>query len=222
MTSRSFRSFGLALLLALTGFAAGMAAGVWQESHRALPPPPAPFMAEFAGAVSNAGHRPTDRAELAAAVERTRPQIEEFRARMHAIDAEFDRSVEAVLNPDQRARYVEKVRRHARDLQNEAAPAGPDSPPLTDEQVSRYLQSPFKSIVQIVILPLRLDGLTREYGLDDAQRTQVRDILRVRREKFVELVDSVPPPSVILSRIAPMVQRLAVGPGTGDSPPAGR
>jgi hypothetical protein len=30
----------------------------------------------------------------------------------------------------------------------------------------------------------------------------------VRREKFIELVDNAPPPSLMLSRLAPVAQRL--------------
>ena len=36
--------------------------------------------------------------------------------------------------------------------------------------------------------------------------------LRCRREKFIALVDSTPPPSIILSRLAPVAQKLATEP----------
>jgi len=38
----------------------------------------------------------------------------------------------------------------------------------------------------------------------------------VRREKFIELVDSAPPPSLMLSRLAPFAERL----GTPAKPEA--
>jgi hypothetical protein len=50
--------------------------------------------------------------------------------------------------------------------------------------------------------------MTTELKLDDAQREKVRDFLRVRREKFIELADGSPPLSLMLSRLAPVVQRL--------------
>ena len=53
-----------------------------------------------------------------------------------------------------------------------------------------------------------LERFTNELKLDDTQRDKVRDLLRVRREKFIELVDSAPPPTMMLSRIAPLAQRL--------------
>jgi hypothetical protein len=56
---------------------------------------------------------------------------------------------------------------------------------------------------------MTLDRMATELNLDEAQRDKVRDLLRVRREKFIELVDSVPPPSLMLSRLAPMAQRLS-------------
>lgn len=55
---------------------------------------------------------------------------------------------------------------------------------------------------------MTLEVMTNNLKLDDAQRDKVKDLLRVRREKFIELVDSVPPPSLMLSRLAPVAQRL--------------
>jgi hypothetical protein len=70
------------------------------------------------------------------------------------------------------------------------------------------MQRPFRTLAFFVVVPMTLERMTNELKLDDAQRGKVRDFLRVRREKFIELVDSSPPLSLMLSRLAPMVQRL--------------
>ena len=70
---------------------------------------------------------------------------------------------------------------------------------------------------------MRLDSLTRDYQLDDTQREIVRALLKERREKVIALIDSSPPPSVSLIRLAPFVQRLAQpAPATPNSPSGGK
>jgi hypothetical protein len=61
--------------------------------------------------------------------------------------------------------------------------------------------------------------MTSELKLDEAQRGKVNDLLHVRREKFIELVDNSPPLSLMLSRLAPIAQRLAE-PGKAGGAPA--
>ena len=70
------------------------------------------------------------------------------------------------------------------------------------------LQRPFRTLASSSSLPMTLERMSTELKLDDAQRDKVKDLLRVRREKFIELVDSAPPPSLMLSRLAPLAQRL--------------
>jgi predicted Fe-S protein YdhL (DUF1289 family) len=60
----------------------------------------------------------------------------------------------------------------------------------------------------MVVLSRELDEMTRDLKLDDDQRAKLLDLLRQRREKFLALVDQVPSPSVILSRLASQIQRL--------------
>jgi hypothetical protein len=66
---------------------------------------------------------------------------------------------------------------------------------------------------------MTLERMSMDLKLDDAQRAKVKDFLRVRREKFIELVDSVPPPSLLLSRLAPVAQRLGSPPPKAESAP---
>ena len=54
------------------------------------------------------------------------------------------------------------------------------------------LQRPFRTLAFFVVLPMTLERMSTDLKLDDAQRDKVKDFLRVRREKFIELVDSAP------------------------------
>ena len=196
----------LAALLTLAVFAVGFGAGTWAERHRPFPGPPAAFMSEFGAKPSPpapAPNPPVNRAQLLEQIEKIRPEIESFRARTDEIYAQFDRDMLTVLTPEQDAAYLKKFRpQHTSGPQDEEKP-------LSDEEIGRLLQRPLRTLAYFVVLPMTLDRMVTELKLDDSQRDKVRDFLRVRREKFIELVDSVPPPSLMLSRLAPVAQRLS-------------
>jgi hypothetical protein len=157
---------------------------------------------------------PANRAQLIEQIEEIRPQMEAFKARLTEIYGQFDRDVDTVLTADQQATYEKRFR-----SQRSFAPppdVAADDKPLSDEQIERIMQRPFRTLAFFVVVPMTLDRMTNELKLDDPQREKVRDFLRVRREKFIELVDSSPPLSLVLSRLAPMGQRLG-----GPAKPAG-
>jgi tetratricopeptide (TPR) repeat protein len=75
-------------------FTLGYTTGRWVESTRPVPPPPAPLMAEFSAKRTPAPARPPlNRAQLAAEIDRLRPQIESYRKRIEALEAAFDRAL---------------------------------------------------------------------------------------------------------------------------------
>ncbi len=198
----------LAVLLTLAVFAAGFVSGRWSERHGPLPPPPGSFMGEF-GAGKGAPPRlaqPVNRAQLSDQIEKLRPQIDAFREHIMEIYAGFDRDIEPILNAEQREIYQKRFKA----LRGFGPP--PDiasgDKPLSDEQIDQLLQRPFRTLAYFVVIPMTMERMTKELKLDDIQREKVKDFLRVRREKFIELVDSVPPPSLLLSRLAPVAQRL--------------
>jgi hypothetical protein len=80
------------------------------------------------------------------------------------------------------------------------------------------MQRPFRTLAFFVVLPMTLERMTNDLKLEDAQRDKVKDFLRVRREKFIELVDAAPPPSLTLSRLAPLAQRLGAPAKSADAP----
>jgi hypothetical protein len=196
----------LAALLTLAVFATGFGAGAWRERHRPFPAPPGQFLGELGprGGPHNAA--PVNRAQLAEQIDAIRPQMEAFRTRLNEIYAQFDRDMEAVLTPAQKDTYEKKFRLvRTFDTVTQATPS---DQPLTDEQIGQLLQRPFRTLAFLVVVPMALDRMSTELKLDDAQRDKVRDFLRVRREKFIELVDGSPPLSMALSRLAPIAQRL--------------
>ena len=208
-------------LLAVLCFGAGFTARVWTEGGSAVPPPPASLLGEFGHAAStpaNAAAAPArpapssnqalNRAKLIADIEHLRPQIDAYRARLDAIDAEYEADFVKVLTPEQRAVRTERQQKRAADREHRPKDPSADKP-LTDDEISRLRERPMLGLAYTFLVPMRVDINRRELKLDDAQCERVAALLRDRRDKIEALVDSVPPPSIILSRLAPVVERLA-------------
>src|SRR3984957_11206774 len=199
----------LAAFLTLAVFAAGFGAGLWAERHRPFPAPPGAFMGEFGarpGRAIRAG-TPVNRAQLSEQIEKLRPEMESFRAHITEIYGQFDRDIEPILTPEQRSLYAKKFQAR-RGFGPPPEIVADDEKTLTDDQIEQLMQRPFRTLAFFVVIPMTLEKMTSDLKLDDAQRDKVKDFLRVRREKFIELVDSAPPPSLTLSRLAPLAQRL--------------
>ena len=195
-------------------FGAGFAARMWTDEDRALPPPPAPggeFARAPAATAANAKAEPRrgpDRAKMIADIERLRPQIDAYRNRLDVIEAEFQRDFIVVLNPEQRAHYDALKKKGTEDRAKREAKAAADTSLLTDEQIERARQRPLWNALYSVAITWPFDRINQDYKLDEAQQAKVRAILRVRREKFLDLVDSTPPPSITLSDLARQTQKL--------------
>jgi hypothetical protein len=190
-------------------FILGYLVGVWHENNRPLPPPPSGIGAEFSRTKLNYPYasrhdHAINRKELVARIEALKPQLEEFRSQLIAIDQAFSADFKKLLTKEQIARYEERTKRR------EARPKGSKlDQPISDQEIDNLMwEAPARSIIGDVILPLRLDMLTREYKLDDQQKAHTADLLKVRRTKVLALIDSSPPPSVQLMRLAPYIQRI--------------
>ncbi len=203
------RERALAALVTAVVFAIGFGAGVWEDRHRPFPRPPGGVLGEFTSGRAPQWHapQPVNRAQLIEQIDSIRPQMEAFRARMNEIYAEFDRDIDSVLTTEQKAVY-EKRFRSQRAFGGPSATTEGDKP-LSDEQIEQLLQRPLRMLAFVVVVPMTLERMSAELNLDEAQRQKLKDFLRVRREKFIELVDSSPPLSLMLSRLAPIAQRLA-------------
>ena len=60
---------------------------------------------------------------------------------------------------------------------------------------------------------MKQDALIKDLKIDAAQQAKTNELLRARREKFLAIVDSTPPPSIMLSRLAPAAQRIGTDQG---------
>lgn len=202
MTQRVFVA-----LLTIGVFAAGYVVRMSTERREAVPPPPASLAREYAPAAATTstdkGKHELDRAKVVAEIQKLRPQIEAFTAQVEEINAEFDREFTAILNPKQREKRLAYLKRRAeRDAKRLA-----DKEPLSDEEILRERERPFDIYWLVTVTPL-LERVTKEYELDAAQQAAARSLLSMRRNKFMALFDSTPHPSIRLSRLTPMLERI--------------
>jgi hypothetical protein len=193
-------------ILTVLIFGAGFGAGLWSERHRPLPPPPAPLMGEFTSpqttdkgapaANKKAGQspqKPYNRAQLVADIEKLRPQIDAYRARLETMESEFDTAFVQVLSPEQRQIFDAK-----------RAPL----PPLSEEEIAHLRQRPFEIAFWKVSYTAWLEQAIKDFKLDPQQEVAVRQLLLTRREKFLALVDSIPPPTFKLTALATSIKPL--------------
>lgn len=214
MTSRVFIA-----TITVVMFGAGYGARVYTERSRCqVPPAPAllgelttpPKSAAVASKPLPSPERPPNAAKLAAEIEVLRPQIEAFQKRMEEIDADMDKKLLALLKPEQMPLWEKMLKRRVEYREKEEAGIGINAGEnlLTTEQIASLQQRPLYKLLAVTVVPQRLVWLAGDLKLDEAQQVAAKEILRERREKFLELVDSSPPPSLTLSRLAPLARRL--------------
>lgn len=204
-------------LLVALAFGAGFAARMWTERERGLPLAPTPGTEFVRASAPGAGEAKTeaaaapvsglDRAKLIAEMENVRPQIDVYRKRMDEIGKEFDRQFVSLLNAEQRAHWDERQKMHAEKRQKREAEEA-SGEPLTDQQIESLRRQPLWNALWSVAINWRLDFLCKEYKLDETQRAEACGLLKTRREKFLALVDSTPPPSISYSELARQAQKL--------------
>ena len=194
-------------------FAAGYIARMWIECYRCKVPPAPALLGELAGskapapAVAKAPDKLPEPEKVAADLARLRPELEAFGARIDELDAEMESRLFALLRPDQKPLWARLMKHNAEyRAREEASIAGAGA--LTPEQIANLQQRPLYKLLAVVVVPLKLDWLTRDLKLDDAQREQARAILVDRRVKFLALIDASPPPTLTLSRLIPVANRI--------------
>lgn len=204
----------LVSLLTVLVFAAGFGARVWTEHEQPLPPPPVvggEFTAPQAGEKKPAPNlgKPYNRAELVAEIEKLRPQVDAYRSQIDAIDNEYEQAFAKILNPEQRKIYDKKVAEMLkRRADREAKEASAPPPPLSDEEIAKLRQRPFESVFWRVCTTAKLEQLTHDFKLDAEQQVRERELLFTRRDKFLALLDSTPVPTIRMTSLAPLVQRV--------------
>lgn len=194
-------------------FAAGYFARMWIECYRCKVPPAPQLLGELSGSKAP---KPTaakrleklpDPDKVAAQLQKLRPELEAFGARIDELDADMERRIHALLRPDQEPRWDKLMKHNAAYRAQEAAVIAGDGA-LSPEQIANLQQRPLYKLLAVVVVPLKLDWLTGDLKLDDAQREQARAILEDRRQKFLALIDSSPPPTLTLSRLIPVAHRI--------------
>jgi hypothetical protein len=194
-------------------FTAGYLTRTWTENRQAVPPPPAALASEYSASGASkpdpkSKSSDLDRAKLIAEIEKIRPQIEAYRGQVDEIFAEFDREFALILTAEQREKFAAHQKRWAEWSARKQA----DRKPLSDEDIMRARERPLTEVYWMVTITPRLERLTKEYALDAGQQSQTRALLSLRRSKFIALLDATPHPSVRLSRLTPLLERVTVPP----------
>jgi hypothetical protein len=196
-------------VLTVVVFLAGYFTRAFTTRVEPVPPPPAALARELAPATSSKSGGKSkhkfDRAEVLADIQKLRPQIDAYIAQVQEIESEFDREFTAILHPKQREKRLAYLKRRAEQDAKRIA----DREPLSDEAIARERERPLTDIYWMITVTPRLERLIKEYELDDEQQTRTRAALSVRRNKFIALFEATPHPSLRLSRLAPMTERVA-------------
>jgi hypothetical protein len=208
-----------AVLGALAGFGVGIAVAYFRaQSHRALPEPTAQVGRELT--ISPAARPLTlpisseDVRRLEEQMARVEADREAFEKEFSALNTEFRRRIEAVLDPEQTRQYVRLAAqvepvRQALDLPPGHGPRdvlighpgpraegiGPTAPSVLPPEV-------LTSILELTFVSWSLDNLSAALALRPDQKENIRALLHERRQRFLELVDRTPPPSLRLLTIA--------------------
>lgn len=194
--------------LTVVVFAAGYGTRALTEREKPVPAPPADLVREMTQrASSSAGSKPgetSDRTKLVEEIHKLKPQIDAYSAHVQEIYAEFDKEFALLLTPTQREKFAVNQKKRAEAITKRIT----DRRPLSDEELIRERDRPLTDIYRMCTVTPSFEWMTKEYGLDTAQQTATRQLLSIRRNKFVALFDATPHPSIRLSRLASMIERV--------------
>lgn len=190
-------------LATLIGFAAGTFAGSWMQRTQPVPAPPSGgILGELRDAPLNSAPenpdapKPSGQPLPAEALKQMKAEIDAFKKKIEPIKLEFRSQLEALLTPVQRERLKAMT-------EKPPAPAAKDKKTDPDRDWRYRVYDGMDTTITLVVIPFTLARLTEELGLSYAQREAVHQLLIQRREKFLALVDSTPPPSFNLGKLAP-------------------
>ena len=205
------------LIAALTVlvFAAGFGASVWTQHHCPLLAPPVSLLGEVRDRNFDVRVPLNDASTIAqinAEIERLKPAIDAFRQKLDAINHDLHQKIDALLTPAQHDKFEKMHKRyeeHRAERAKSSLPIVESSPSGGTTLKLPVFAEPIEGMTPAIVVPLTLDHLTTELQLDDRQKAAVRQLLLERREKFLALIDSTPPPSIGLNRLAPIINKLA-------------
>jgi hypothetical protein len=193
-------------------FAAGVFAGMWIQRTQPVPPPPIGMLGEIRDVpISPASQPPSaaapsknrkDMPQLKAEIDRLKPDIEAFKKKLDPLKQEFRTKLEAQLTPEQQEKLKALSERFSGGGGKDESKENPGKRPSPH-------RDGLDSLFPIVLVPTTLERLTAELQLTEAQRPVIHELLLERRQKFLQLVDANPPPSLQLGKIAPLVPQVA-------------
>lgn len=199
-------------LLTVVVFLAGYVTRALTARVEPVPPPPAALTRELAPTKpaknDSKSKRDIDRAKLVGDIQKLRSQIDAYMAQVQEIESEFDREFNGLLNPKQREKRAAYLKKRAEQEAKRVA----ERDPLPDEAIARERERPLTDIYWNVTVTPRLDRLIKEYELTEEQQTRTRTLLAARRNKYMALYEATPHPSLRLTRLAPMIERVAATP----------
>lgn len=188
-------------LLTLAVFIAGLVTGLLIQRMNQLPPPPFGPLGEIApGAppwgVKDGGQFPLTREkidEMRAEMEKLRPEIDAFQEKLKAIETDFRAKLDALLTPEQRKLL-------------------PPLPEMGGEGHRHHFgpspfEGPLAGLAIFTIIKPALDHMSADLKLTAPQQVTLQKLLLERRQRFLDLVDTTPPPSLKLGRMLPPPDR---------------
>jgi hypothetical protein len=197
-------------LLTVVVFMSGYAARMWTDRDGPVPPFPEQLAREYASKNASGDQKKQElnRAQVLAEIEKFRSQISAYSTQVMEIEAEFEREFATILNPAQAQKYIATQKSRAEKAENETKRNAAVRTPLTDEDIRRAQDRPLTSIYWMIVITPHLERRTKDYSLDEAQQASTRSLLNLRRQRYMSLLDSTPHPSIRLSRLAPMLDRI--------------
>ena len=126
---------------------------------------------------------------MKAAIKKIEPQIKAFEEKLGAIETDFRAQFTAILTPEQKKRFEEK------------APPPFNAPPGGSAFPDRMM-GPLGGMAFFTIITPGLEHMSKDLSLTPDQQAKLKALLIGRRQKFLELVDTTPPPSLQLGHMA--------------------
>lgn len=191
------------ILTTLIGFIVGIFAGIWVMPVRpAISAPPASILDEIKDAPLGSGATaPAAAADLAAtpdnqaAFQKIRAEMDDFRKKVDAIKSTLRDQMDPLLNDEQRTLV--------KTWRERPAPLPTSAQPLPAVPKARNFYEGFDSTITIIMVPYSLERLDSNLHFTPEQKAAVRQLLLERRAKFLDLVDTTPPPSFKLIKLIP-------------------
>ncbi|MDF9828592.1 hypothetical protein M2447_002718 [Ereboglobus sp. PH5-10] len=184
------------ILTTVIGFAVGVGAGVWIGRTPTIDAPPAGILDEVKDApIGSNNTAPAINTPRDEAYRQIRAEMEDFRKEIVEMKNSLRDQMDPILTPEQRE-HVSRWR------ERPPPPPQPAGTPPPARGRSRLWEG-FDSALSIMMVPVTLERLDQSLEFTPGQKAAIHKLLLERRAKFLELVDTTPPPSFKVLKLAP-------------------